>query len=136
MTWTLIDVERAVRAAWGADTCAPEDLPHWSPDNPARGQCGVTALVLHDLFGGDLMRGEVRIDDEWADYHWWNSLPAGVELDLTREQFAPHEIVGPGAVIARGPLKRMNRQYELLHQRVFRALSPVRELGEIQSGSV
>ncbi|WP_338596546.1 hypothetical protein [Saccharopolyspora sp. SCSIO 74807] len=134
MTWTLIDVEQRVRAAWGADTCAPEDLPHWSPANPARGQCGVTALVLHDLFSGHLMRGEVRINGEWVDYHWWNLLPGGVELDLTREQFAAHEIVGPGTTITRGPLKRMNEHYELLRERVFNALSPAREPGGIQSG--
>ncbi|WP_243787729.1 hypothetical protein [Saccharopolyspora gloriosae] len=123
MVWTLVEVERAVRAAWGADTCAPEDLPQWSTSNPARGQCGVTALVLHDLFGGHLMRGEVRVDDEWVDYHWWNLLGEDVEVDLTREQFAADEIVGPGVVIVRGPLKRMREQYELLHHRVLDALA-------------
>jgi len=51
--WTLTAVERAVRASWGVDTCDPVDRLDWRPDNPSRGQCGVTALVLHDLFGGD-----------------------------------------------------------------------------------
>lgn len=75
MACTLHDVESAVRAARGADTCAPEDLPARSPGNPARGQCGVTALVLHDLFGGELMRGDVLVGR--ADFHWWNRLPGG-----------------------------------------------------------
>jgi hypothetical protein len=26
----------ALRAAWGPDTCAPEDVSDWSPENPAR----------------------------------------------------------------------------------------------------
>lgn len=123
MARTLVEVERAVRAAWGADTCAPEDLPKWSRSNPARGQCGVTALVLHDLLGGELMRGEVRVNDEWVDYHWWNLLGDNVEVDLTREQFTAEEIVGPGVVIARGPLTRMRQEYELLRGRVLGELA-------------
>ena len=66
--WSLIHVERAIRAAWGPDTCAPEDIPDWCSDNPARGQCGTTALVLNDFFGGDLMWGDVHRDGEWVDY--------------------------------------------------------------------
>ncbi|MFR9729847.1 hypothetical protein ACL03H_11515 [Saccharopolyspora sp. MS10] len=123
MVWTLGDLERAVRAGWGADTCAPEDLPKWSTRNPARGQCGVTALVLHDLLGGDLLRGEVRVGGEQVDYHWWNLLGGGVEVDLTREQFAADEIVGAGVVIVRGPLSRMHEQYALLRGRVLAGLS-------------
>lgn len=122
MVWTLSDLERAVRAGWGADTCAPEDLPKWSTRNPARGQCGVTALVLHDLLGGHLLRGEVRVGGEWVDYHWWNLLGGGVEVDLTREQFTPDEIVGAGVVIVRGPLSRMQEQYALLSERVLAGL--------------
>jgi hypothetical protein len=42
----------------------------------------VTALVVQDYFGGDLRRGEVG-----AISHYWNVLPTGEELDLTRKQF-------------------------------------------------
>jgi hypothetical protein len=49
---TLTEIEAAMRASWGEDTCDPVDLP-WSTDNPAKGQCGVTALVLNDLLGGE-----------------------------------------------------------------------------------
>lgn len=45
----LTDIERAVRSSWGADTSPPEFRSRWRPDNPARGQCGVTAMVLNDL---------------------------------------------------------------------------------------
>ncbi|HEV7975357.1 YunG family protein [Amycolatopsis sp.] len=58
-TWALVDLECAIRDARGVDTCDPVDLADWRADNPARGQCGVTALVLHDLLGGDLLLGEV-----------------------------------------------------------------------------
>ena len=121
MVLTLVELERAVRAAWGADTCAPEDVPRWSPGNPARGQCGVTALVLQDLLGGDLVRGEVLVGGERVDFHWWNRV-GGVEVDLTREQFDASEVVGPGVVVVRGPLRRMRAEYGLVRSRVFAAL--------------
>lgn len=47
------DLERAIRASWSERTCDPVDLPDWSPENAARGQCGVTALVVQDLMGGE-----------------------------------------------------------------------------------
>ncbi len=53
--WT--ELERC----WSADTSADPD--GWSPENPAWGQCAVTALVVQDRFGG-------------------------IEIDLTRQQFA------------------------------------------------
>lgn len=121
--WTLLDIERAIRSSWGADTCAPEDLPDWHAGNPARGQCGVTALVLNDLLGGDLVRGEVHRDGRRVDSHWWNRFAEGFEIDLTREQFSPDETVGPGTAIERPPeVGRLRDEYEILRGRVLAAL--------------
>jgi hypothetical protein len=122
--WTLIDVERAVRAAWNVDTCDPVDRPDWRPDNPARGQCGVTALVLHDLFGGDLVLGEVHVAGERTGAHYWNRFGADLEVDLTREQFRPDELVVGGQVVRRpaGPPRRCREEYELLRARVLGSL--------------
>lgn len=118
--WSLTDVERAIRASWGADTCAPEDIPAWHPDNPARGQCGTTALVLNDLFGGDLVRGDVHRGSVWIDHHWWNRLGDGLELDLTREQFSSDELVGGGEPVSRPTGKtRLDAEYETLRKRVL-----------------
>lgn len=119
------DLERAIRKGWGADTTTPEHRPDWTPANPARDQCGVTALVVHDLLGGDLIRGEVHVDGERVDYHWWNRLGMGVEVDLTREQFGPEEKVVGGDVIVRPPeIVRLREEYELLRSRVVAALCP------------
>ncbi|MFD7069826.1 hypothetical protein ACFV97_21640 [Streptomyces sp. NPDC059913] len=116
-------LERAIRDSWGADTTTPAHRPHWTPDNPARDQCGVTALVVHDLLGGDLVRGEVHVDGERVDYHWWNRLGMGVEVDLTREQFAPEEVVVGGEVVVRpAEIVRLREEYELLRDRVAAAL--------------
>lgn len=125
--WTIAEVERVVRMSWGADTCDPVDLADWGPDNPARGQCGVTALLLNDLFGGDLVLGEVRVAGERTGVHWWNRFGAGLEVDLTREQFRLDESVVGGQVVQRpdGPPRRCREQYELLRDRVVARLSTV-----------
>ncbi|QLE70854.1 hypothetical protein FGW37_03885 [Streptomyces rectiverticillatus] len=121
--WLLTDIERAVRSSWGADTCTPEYRSRWTPDNPARDQCGVTAMVLNDLLGGELIRGEVRVGGLQTDFHWWNRLGEGVEIDLTREQFSPEEVVTGGLVIPRPPeIKRLREEYELLRERVLEKL--------------
>lgn len=114
-----------MRAGWGADTCDPADLADWRPDNPARGQCGVTALVLHDLFGGDLMLGEVRVVGERTGVHYWNRFGGGLEIDLTREQFGAEEVIAEQRVVVRpdGPPKRCRAQYELLRERVLRSVT-------------
>ncbi|QRY85096.1 hypothetical protein JVY00_03035 [Tsukamurella tyrosinosolvens] len=101
MTPTLDDLHQALRASWGPDTCAPEDVRQWSTTNVARGQCGTSALVVHDHFGGCLVRGEVHIHGERVDYHWWNLLPSGEEVDFTRAQFDTTEVVVGGNAVER-----------------------------------
>ncbi|MDG5807992.1 hypothetical protein P9869_36160 [Streptomyces ossamyceticus] len=129
-TFTLSDIEKALRSSWGVDTCAPEDRSSWRPDNPARGQCGVTALVVNDLLGGDLVYAEVRVRGEFADYHWWNRFH-GIDIDLTREQFDPSEMVAPGVTAVRpsGPPNHCREQYELLRRRVFTRLGLTEDSG-------
>ena len=125
-TTSLLDIERAVRGAWGVDVCEdPADVSRWSPANPARGQCGPTALVLNDLLGGDLCVAEVLLPDgSRQGFHWWNRL-AGVDVDLTREQFDAGELVAEPRVLARppGPLKGGDQHYRLLRARVLAALT-------------
>jgi hypothetical protein len=99
--WSLSDLERAIRAGWSRATCDPVDVEDWCPENPARGQCGVTALVLHDLLGGELLIADVlHADGSRQGVHYWNRLPGGVEIDLTREQFTRSEVVQAATVAA------------------------------------
>lgn len=110
-----------IRAAWGADTCDPADRADWHPGNPARGQCGVTALVVHEVLGGDLILGEVFAGGTKVGWHHWNRLPDGREVDLTAEQFRPDEKVVGGAVQVlppEGP-RRCREQHRLLRSRVL-----------------
>ncbi|WP_240660148.1 hypothetical protein [Streptomyces sp. WAC 01529] len=119
----LSDIETAVRESWGADTADPGSSETWPPDNPERDQCGVTALVVNDLLGGDLMLGEVHVDGERTGYHWWNRLASGMEIDLTRGQFLPGETLTDGVPLTRPPeIRRCREEYELLRGRVLKRL--------------
>lgn len=134
----LAHIEQAVRSSWSAETCTPGSRSHWREDNPARDQCGVTAMVLNDLLGGELIRGDVHVDGEHVDYHWWNRLGMGmgVEVDLTREQFGPEETVSGGVVVPRPPVtewRRLREEYELLHRRVMEKLGRLQETGSPDS---
>jgi hypothetical protein len=118
--WNLLDLDKALRASWAADTSSPDNQTDWEPGNPAWGHCDITALIVHDIFGGDLVFGEVYLDGDQRGFHWWNRLPSGVELDLTREQFRDGQIVNAARVVERppGPLRRWD-EYLLLRKRVI-----------------
>src|SRR4051794_1514898 len=99
---SLGTLEVLLRQCWCERTCDPVDLADWSAENPARGQCGVTALVVQDLLGGAVLMAEVHnADGSRQGVHYWNRLNGGVELDLTREQFLDGEHIGPGTPVAR-----------------------------------
>ncbi|MFN8073893.1 MAG: hypothetical protein U0Q15_00565 [Kineosporiaceae bacterium] len=113
-----------VEAAWGPDTCYPDSRDEWSPDNPSRDQCGMTALVVQDVLGGELVLAEVHVDGVKIGHHYWNRMPDGTDVDFTVGQFRPEESVVGGQVVVRPPdAPRYHReQYELLRGRVFGAL--------------
>ncbi|WP_157254866.1 YunG family protein [Nonomuraea typhae] len=117
-----------LRTAWGPDTCDPVGREQWRRDNPGRGQCGTTALVVQDLLGGDLILGEVHVDGAKVWNHYWNRLPDGTEVDFTFDQFQPGEVVANGRVQHRPPdaPRRCREQYELLRHRVLTALASPR----------
>lgn len=131
--WNLLDLDRALRASWAADTCSPDDQDKWQPDNPAWGHCDISSLLVHDLFGGDLMVGEVRLAGEQHGFHWWNALPSGMQLDVTLEQFRRGQRVTAARVVSRppGPLPRRWEDYLLLRERVSRHLGPLPEPGSM-----
>ncbi|WP_308431002.1 alpha/beta fold hydrolase [Streptomyces nojiriensis] len=136
--WTLADLEAAIRAGWSAETCEPSDITKipWTPENPGWGHCDITALVVQDLVGGDLMLGEVFHDGRQEGYHWWNLLPGGIRIDLTREQFRRGETVTPGRIVKRpgGRLRRRWEEYQLLRQRVIDKLGPLPGVMVAQDG--
>jgi hypothetical protein len=124
---TLRDVETAIRGAWSPETTfASDEYLARAPDKASRGQCGTTALVVHDLLGGELLVSQVAVGGLVDGVHYWNRLGGGLEVDLTFDQFRADEVVLPPRVVAREPLPRPERAraaYLLLRDRVLSALS-------------
>lgn len=67
----------ALENAWSLETAK-----QWSSENPANGQCNVTAAVVYDLYGGEILR--TRYPTVW---HYYNRIN-GKRVDLTDSQFS------------------------------------------------
>ena len=75
--------------------------------------------------GGELLIAEVvRADGSRQGVHYWNLLPDGTEIDLTREQFACNEVVQEPRIVRRpaGLPKRGAQQYLTMSHRVLTTL--------------
>jgi hypothetical protein len=90
----------------------------------SRGQCGTTSLVLNDYLGGDLVVADVFVNDLKDGVHYWNRLPDGRVVDLTRDQFRSIETLGTSTVLDRppGPPRKGLAEYSLLSDRVANVL--------------
>ncbi len=69
-------IEKGLREAWSIKSSSK-----WIAENPARGQCGVTALVIHDHLGGEIAK--TRVEGSW---HFYNIID-GIRQDFTASQF-------------------------------------------------
>lgn len=124
---SLEELSAALRRSWMRETAAPGSQNAWSATNPAWGQCAVTALIVHDLFGGEILRTEVP----GYGSHYYNRLADGREIDLTREQFPADVTVPPGQSAPRERLLSSDRaraaqteeRYRRLAQRLFEEMS-------------
>lgn len=121
--YTLSSVESAFQSSFSVDLCAEDDLPCWTTDDPSRGHCAIAALTLNDLLGGDLLVAEVYRDGNKTGYHYWNRL-AGLDVDLTRDQFLDNEVVGEPDVVERpaGRPTHYAEEYDTFRARVFASL--------------
>jgi len=86
-----------IRSSWDVLTASPGCAAAWSAQNPSWGQCAVTALLVQDILGGGLVRTVV----DGFGSHYYNRLPDGRELDLTRSQFPAGTVVPAGEQIDR-----------------------------------
>jgi hypothetical protein len=115
------------RRSWTRETSF--DPGHWSPRNPAWGQCAVTALVVQDLLGGKLLCSEID-----GTRHYWNLLPSRRQLDLTRHQFGKRFKPGTIGTESREyvlSFSETRRRYELLRNDIYSKLlsrKPAQEL--------
>jgi hypothetical protein len=119
------EITAALQASWNRDTAF--DATEWSADNPARGNCVVSSLVVQDYLGGDLRRYHVTDDDGLQETHYVNQLPDGTVVDTTASQYqqpvtltvVPIELKGyASARDKRLADEDTRRRYELLQGRV------------------
>ncbi len=70
------DLQRVLHKVWSLKSSSK-----WTPENPALGQCGVTALVVNDLLGGDILKTQSP-----GGIHFYNRI-SGRRYDFTESQF-------------------------------------------------
>ncbi|MGS1017924.1 YunG family protein [Allosphingosinicella humi] len=76
MTAAITAFAERIRRCWSVRTAS-----NFRADNPAYGQCSVTALVAQDFLGGDILK--TRVGNAW---HFYNRID-GARIDFTQSQF-------------------------------------------------
>jgi hypothetical protein len=80
MNMTLL--ESYLRRSWSALTSSDEK---WTEENPALGQCAVTALVVQDYLGGEIINIKA-ITPNGEVSHYYNIINGKI-VDITIDQF-------------------------------------------------
>lgn len=118
-------LHQAIHTSAKAETSATPD--HWKENNPTLGHCAVVALIIQDMYGGELLRASLeRTEFEYGRSHYWNRLPDGTEVDLTEAQFEGRkpELIGEVRtreyVLSYEPTRK---RYELLKAEVLRVIA-------------
>ena len=129
---TLKDLKKALEKSWSKKTSF--DPNNWTPENPAWGQCAVTALIVQDYFGGSLKKALFDTIDNGKAVrisHYWNRLPNDSEIDLTENQFPegiirniPRGVIRDRKYVLSYPITV--KRYEILKQRVEKYLKEKR----------
>ena len=78
------DLELALGESWNSETSL--DVNNWTKANPAWGQCAVTALIVNDYLGGEIVWASARLPDGKELSHYFNKIN-NEEKDFTRKQF-------------------------------------------------
>jgi hypothetical protein len=122
------DLEKVLRKCFCRETAYPRCQAEWVPNDPTYGQCAITAMIVHDYFGGTIHR--IRVDG--GGTHYFNKID-GKYIDLTREQFDLYNIPLKYEPNEEMPIEYCGKnpdtkkRYEILKSRVERSL---KEAGE------
>ena len=102
----------ALKISWCRETCYEGHQKDWTPENPTLGQCYVTALIVNDYLGGEILK--VKLSS--GVNHYWNLINEK-EIDLTNSKFSLEKIISISVKIPREDLKEILR-YVLLKSKV------------------
>ena len=91
-------IEIMLRRIWCRETASPNCQKSWTPENPAYGQCAVTAASMYHGLGGPAVEGLriMRAEVEGFGSHYWIRLPDGIDVDLTACQFPEGTVIPEG----------------------------------------
>lgn len=78
----LMELFAVLEQCWSRETAHPSSQADWVENDPSYGQCAITAMLVHDMFGGSIHK--IRVSG--GGTHYFNKLN-GKYADLTREQF-------------------------------------------------
>lgn len=115
LSTTVFNEERvraALETAWSLETAK-----QWSKENPANGQCNVTTVVIHDLFGGEILR--TPYPEVW---HYYNRID-GQRFDLTDSQFIRPDARFPAPDPYEDQRSNRNAAIQGISQREYDALN-------------
>jgi len=73
----ILELKHVLMKVWSIESSSK-----WTPQNPAKGQCGVTALVVNDIFGGEILK--TLTPEGW---HFYNKIN-GQLYDLTESRLS------------------------------------------------
>jgi hypothetical protein len=82
----------------------------------------VTALLVRELLGGEILIANVIRAGKRVERHAWNRLASGIEVDLTHSQFHDGEQLAEPHVDEPIALQGAPERYELFASRVRTAL--------------
>lgn len=125
----LEELEKVLQKSWSIETsyCPNE----WNESNSSFGQCAVSALIVDDYFGGEIIWAEASLPDGQKISHYFNCID-GKEVDLTRHQFSHGTTISSGAKKNKGfatmrefmlSNENTKKRYELLKEIVRNKLA-------------
>ena len=120
---TLLDLFAVLEKCWSKETAYPSSQADWVPNDPSYGQCAITAMLVHDMFGGTIHKIKVN----GGGTHYFNKIN-GQYVDLTREQFDLYDLpvnYEPNQEISRkycGKNKNTYERYKQLQRNIIRYL--------------
>jgi hypothetical protein len=81
----LMQLKTALQESWCKETAYKN---YWDPKNIAAGQCTVSALIVQDYLGGDIIRYKIKDEERFS--HYANQVNGKI-IDTTISQFVNGE---------------------------------------------
>ncbi|WP_146549032.1 YunG family protein [Rummeliibacillus suwonensis] len=106
----ILELKKALYKSWSIDTSSK-----WTRQNPAKGQCGVTALIVNEMLEGDIAKTKIQ-----GNWHFYNIIN-GKRYDFTESQFeTPIEYNNTLSNRSEVYMNTNEKQYTILKQKVLK----------------